>query len=222
MARRSVLSSLLLALSLTGAAMAAMAAGTPAPAWPENVKVFEVQLAKVEVPKGGGRINFQLPQLRIYDAQNRRVLNVTGYSSAFGAMLTSVLEGKGRAEASALLAPEIDRVRTADRKPLGPLPKADFTIVEYWADWCVPCHAQARDMVKVLTAHPAVRVNLLHVDADLNKVKPESVEVPVVEVKDLDPAVVKRLQDPSLSEEERSKILHDAAAAAARKKKGQG
>jgi hypothetical protein len=171
MLKRSALP-FLFVLSLAAAALAA------GPAWSRNVRVFEVQLAKIEVPKGGGSVNLQLPQLRIYNAQGRRLLEVTGYNSAFSGTLTSLLKGHGQADPSRLLAPELDRVRTADGKPLGPLPQADFTVVKYWAQWCVPCHAQTRDLVKVFASHPAVRVNLLHVDADLQKLKPEIVYVP--------------------------------------------
>ena len=217
MPTRSALLSLLLLTALTGAATAA----PPSPQWPQNVAVFEAQVAKVEVPKGSGGINFQLPQLRIYDAKGQRVLNLTGYGSSFSRMLAGVLEGQGQPQSFALLASELDRLRTADHKPLARLPKADFTIVEYWAEWCLPCHAQARDMAAVLTEHPKVRVNLLHADADLNRLKPERVEVEVLDAKDLDPAVVKKLGDPNLSDAEKSKLLHDAAEAAA-KKKGQG
>jgi thiol-disulfide isomerase/thioredoxin len=219
MRQRSALLSILLFAALSGAAAAA---DSRSPGWPANVTVFELQVAKVEVPKGSNSVHFQLPQLRIYDAKGQRVLNLTGYGSSFSGMLTSVLEGKGQPQASLLLARELDRLRTVDRKPLGALPKADFTIVEYWADWCLPCHAQARDMAAVLTEYPKVRVNLLHVDADLNKLHPERVEVEVLDVKDLDPAAVKKLSDPNLSEAERSRLLHDAAEAAAKKKKGQG
>ncbi|HEX9943453.1 MAG TPA: thioredoxin domain-containing protein [Thermoanaerobaculia bacterium] len=211
-ARPSVLLSLLVVL-LAGAAMAA------GPAWSKNVRLFEAQLGKVEVPKGGGSINFQLPQLRVYDAKGARVLDITGYSAAFSATLTSVLKGNGRADAARPLARELDRIRTAGGKPLAPLPKADFTIVEYWADWCVPCHAQARDMAMVLAALSDVEVNLLHVNADLNKIKPELVQVPVVELDDLDPALLKKLNDPGLSEEEKKKLLREAAEA---RKKGKG
>jgi len=219
MPTRPALLSLLLSSALT---VAATAAGVQAPQWPANVTVFEAQVAKVEVPKGSQSINFQLPQLRMYDAKGQRVLNVTGYSGAFPRILASVLEGQGEPQAFARLAAELDRVRTSEHKPLGQLPKADFTIVEYWAEWCAPCHAQARDMAAVLGEHPKSRVNLLHVDADLNRIHPERVEVEVLDGKDLDPALLKKLRDPNLSDAEKSKLLHDAAEAAAKKKQGQG
>jgi len=169
---------LLLSFVLPSALSVAATAAPPTPEWPANVAVFEAQVAKVEVPKGSSSINFQLPQLRMYDAKGQRVLNVTGYSSAFAGILSGVLEGRGESQAFATLAAELGRVvRSADHKPLAPLPKADFTIVEYWAEWCAPCHAQARDMAAVLGGHPKTRVNLLHVDADLNRIKPERVEV---------------------------------------------
>jgi thiol-disulfide isomerase/thioredoxin len=199
MPTRPVPLSLLLVSTLTVAATAAGGQAPPSPGWPANVKVFEAQVAKVEVPRGSHSVNFQLPQLRMYDAKGQRVLNLTGYSGAFSRMLASVLEGQGEPQASAILASELDRVRTPDHKPLDRLPKADFTIVEYWADWCAPCHAQARDMATVLTEHPKIRVNLLHVDADLNRIRPERVETEVLDVKD-----------------------HDAAAASAKKKNGKG
>jgi thiol-disulfide isomerase/thioredoxin len=50
------------------------------------------------------------------------------------------------------------------------IPVADFTIVEYWAGWCEPCKMEAKELADVLAAHPDVAINVLHTEADPQKV----------------------------------------------------
>ena len=165
-ARRPLLrtwSAALLALSfLPSLALAAAGpAGEPA-SWPANTKVVEARLARMTS-------EISLPQLRAYDAQGRQVLSQEGYNRTFSTFFARVLEGGGLVNERSTLAAELPKVKAPDGKPLGPLPAADFTVVEYWATWCTPCHAQARDMASVLAAHPGVRVTLVRVDADITK-----------------------------------------------------
>jgi len=46
------------------------------------------------------------------------------------------------------------------------LPSADFTIVEYWAEWCQPCHTQSEQLKKVIASQPGLSINVLHAEAD--------------------------------------------------------
>jgi thiol-disulfide isomerase/thioredoxin len=165
-ARRPLLrtwSAALLALSfLPGLALgAAGPAGEPA-SWPANTRVVEARLARMTS-------EISLPQLRAYDAQGRRVLSQEGYNRTFSTFFARALEGGGMVDDRYSLASELPRIKAPDGKPLAPLPAADFTIVEYWATWCAPCHAQARDMVNVLAAHPDVHVTLVRVEADITR-----------------------------------------------------
>lgn len=176
------------ALALAAAAIAAMApaaltaqappqAAAPAgPAWPANTQVIQAKLVKIVIPNEREPNNFPVPQLRVYDKQGRRVLERLGYyAPTFSAFLTRALTGGTPADDSRLLAHELDLVLAPDGKLISTLPAADYTIVDYWASWCLPCRAQDQDLVKVLTANPGVRVNLLKVEADTSRMTPQEV-----------------------------------------------
>jgi thiol-disulfide isomerase/thioredoxin len=152
------------------------AAAPSGPEWPANTKVIQTKLAKLVPLEGRTLDDFPLPQLRVYDKQGRRVLERLGYyAPTFSSFLTRTLSGGSPADASHLLAHEIDLVHGPDGKPLSALPEADYTIVDYWASWCLPCRAQDRDLLKVLAARPGVRVNLVKVEADLSQKTPQEV-----------------------------------------------
>jgi len=161
---------LLLMLTATvGAAVPAVlrAAEGAGPAWPANAKVIDARVAKLVFPEG--QQEFPLPQLRIYDRQGRRVLERLGFHApTFNTFVTRALDG-GNSPSPHLLANELALVLAPDGKPLATLPDADYTIVDYWAAWCAPCHAQDRELLKVLSARPKTRVNLLRVEADLSQ-----------------------------------------------------
>lgn len=139
-------------------------------AWPAHVNVVEARITKEffqEIRKSG---RFEIPQLRIYDAKGNRLLSLSGYSERqLSSSLAPLLAGKGKPDASQPLSRDLARAERADGKPLGDLPPADLTMVELWASWCAPCHAQASQLAKILRDHPNVRVNLLHVEADPEK-----------------------------------------------------
>jgi thiol-disulfide isomerase/thioredoxin len=173
------------------------------PAWPANTQVVEARLAPPD-----GSFDLRLPQLRVYDAEGRQLLDLEGYSSDGGRAIARALEGKLEAKDAHPLAGELARVTASDGAGLAPLPAADFTIVKWWAEWCVPCHAQSRDLAKVLAAHPDVRANLVHVDADFSKGAAQRVSID-----DLPPVVAARLRDPRLNRQQKEQILADAVKA---------
>ena len=167
------------ALLAQGAPQAPPQAAAPSgPAWPANTRVIESKLAKIAPPEGRAANDFPLPQLRVYDKQGRLVLERLGfYAPTFSSFLTRALSGDTPADASRLLAHELDLTLTPDGKPLAAtaLPEADYTLVDYWATWCLPCRAQDRELHKVLAARPGLRVNLLKVEADLSQKTPQEI-----------------------------------------------
>jgi thiol-disulfide isomerase/thioredoxin len=197
---------------LTGAAGPAKAAAPQPAPWPGNTRVIESQLS-VEAAKRASQIS--LPQLRIYDGQGRRVSSRTGYSSDFTEDLQRIFKGESDPDASHPLSEDLATVVTADGKPIA-VGRADFTLVKYWADWCVPCHAQTADLKKLLAAYPKLTFNLVHVDADRGKLL--SGGKPVVRI-ELDAATRKKLEDPNLTPAQRQKLLEELMAA---KAKGKG
>lgn len=153
-------------IALAATAFAGEAGKAEKPAWPGNAQVVEARLAK---PTPGADGSFSLPQFRVYDAQGRRLLDLEGYPHNFAAILSKLLAIGGKPDASHPLSSELALVVSPDGKAISSLPEAGLTFVKYWADWCVPCHAQSRDLVKVLGETPSVRVTVLNVEADLMK-----------------------------------------------------
>lgn len=169
-------------LTAQGAPQAAVASPGPIPAdpsqitWPANTKLIQAKMAKIAPLEGRAPGDFPLPQLRVYDKQGRQVLERLGYyAPTFSSFLTRALSGGTTANPERLLAHEIDLVTAPDGKALSTVPEADYTIVDYWATWCLPCRAQDRDLLKVLTAKPGVRVNLLKVEADVSQKTPQEI-----------------------------------------------
>ncbi len=193
------------------AAYAGEAGKAEKPAWPSNARVVEARLAKPpDMGKEGG---FNLPQFRVYDAQGRKILDVEGYSYDFAAKLSGTLKSGGKPDASPSLTREIAAVVSLDGKPIGSLPEAPLTFVKYWAEWCVPCHAQSRDLVKVLGEHQEMRVTVLNVEADMMKMmEAEGKSVRRVNLEEIDPEAAKKLKDPNLTDEQKKKIFEEALA----------
>jgi thiol-disulfide isomerase/thioredoxin len=166
--------SLVLAVVLASVGSPALSGAAPGgakaekPAWPAHVQVVE---ARMLMPEMGEGFRFALPQFRAYDPQGRQLYSSEGYDlDDFKRQATRLLKGKGKPRAgAAALAADLAKVETPAGQPLPPLPPADLTLIEYWAEWCVPCHAQTRDLVQVLAKHPEVKVNLVYVDADFTK-----------------------------------------------------
>ncbi len=159
-----------------GTPQAAAPGDSGQPAWPANTRVIQSKMAKIAPLEGKAPTDFPLPQLRVYDKQGRQVLERLGYyAPTFSPFMTRALSGGTAANPERLLAHELDLVLAPDGKALSTVPEADYTIVDYWASWCLPCRAQDRDLVKVLTSKPGVRVNLLKVEADVSQKTPQEI-----------------------------------------------
>lgn len=142
------------------ASPAARAASKP-PAWPANVRLIEARLGA----EAYASFSVELPQFRLYDSQGWRLANTAGYEGGrFARLLDSLLSGKGTPDGH-LLADDLPRFQAPDGKRLAEVPAADFTIVEYWADWCQPCHKQTADLVRMLGKYPKLKVNVVYVDS---------------------------------------------------------
>jgi thiol-disulfide isomerase/thioredoxin len=189
---------------LTAGAEPAKAVPGKAP-WPGNARLIESQLS-VEAAKASSTMS--LPQLRIYDAQGRRVSSETGYDSGFAKTLGKIFDGEAEPDARHPLSEDLAKIVTAEGKPLS-VDRADFTLVKYWAEWCVPCHAQTSDLKKLLAAYPKLTFNVVHVEADRSKILTGK---PVTPLK-LDAETLKKLDDPNLTPEERQKLLEEIMAA---------
>lgn len=169
---RSLLAGLALAVLALPAALPAAKAEKPV--WPANVRVVE---ARLSLDHFKGDSTFSLPQLRAYDRAGRQLYSTSGYDDEkfkpdFRALLAS-RKPQGKVDPKMPLSADLAKLESPTGGPFAAPPPADITLIKYWADWCVPCHAQTRDLVEVLKAHPGVEITLVHVDADITKQRPK-------------------------------------------------
>jgi hypothetical protein len=115
---------------------------------------------------------FELPQLRVYDQQGRQVADFGGgfAPDTFRAQLEEVLRSPSPKTGAESLEDEAKEIVEKDGTPLVKSASPDFTIVEYWADWCKPCHMQAKLLNEVVAGQPDLAITIFHVEADPQKI----------------------------------------------------
>ena len=136
-----------------------------------NHHFLEVQLKKQVVLDLANGKEFSLPQFRIYDRHGKQVADFgEGYDDDFREQVEAIMKNPKATGSAMTLKEEIGRV--ADRKgnAVKEVPEAEFTFVEYWASWCEACHMEEKDLKELLANHKNVAVNVLHVEADLEKI----------------------------------------------------
>lgn len=152
-------------LGFTVVLLACMVA--PQSSTPPQPHFLEVKLENkvlLEMMQDGKK--FSLPQLRVYNQKGLQVADFgSGEDDTFPETLTKVLQTPPK-ENNKTLESETRILVEKDGKPLQTLPTADFTIVEYWADWCQPCRTQSEQVKKVIASQSGLSINVLHVEAD--------------------------------------------------------
>lgn len=151
---------------------------TPKPAPHHEIRELKVEDAALFKMINGNP--FELPQLRVYDRQGRQVADFGGGfdPDRFRGQLEKVLRSPSPKEGKKSLQDEMQSIVEKNGKPPEKLADVDFTLVEYWAEWCEPCHLQAKDMNEVVGKHPDLAITVLHVEAD-----PEKINLPGVKMK---------------------------------------
>lgn len=107
---------------------------------------FKVPLATIGFLMSYGKNGITLPQLQVYDSSRIRLANIAGVAAdRFMPLVDEALQRKQGDMEMRLAA---GGWNTMDGKPvaLAQLPPAEVYFVEYWADWCKPCHELQADL----------------------------------------------------------------------------
>ncbi|HVR95455.1 MAG TPA: hypothetical protein VMW27_02500 [Thermoanaerobaculia bacterium] len=155
----------ILALSLTPAVLYA-GDSTSQKAVPVVVEAHPSQQKFVALAQ---KNRVSLPQLRIYDRTGRlrHDFNFSFVPDSFNEQLDAILRSPLAPTTLPVTLPgEFDGLLDSSERPLTAPPEADLVMVEYWATWCQPCHAQNKALLAQLQKWPALKVVLLHVSLD--------------------------------------------------------
>ncbi len=139
---------------------------------------IESKLKDEELMKMAMGKEMSLPQMRVYEKQGQLVIDFgNGFDEdTFKEQLDKVLQSPKPIAGKRTLKSELSIMVDSKNKALKDLPAADFTIVEYWADWCEPCHMQFDLLKQALKEHETLAINVLHVQADPTKLPGMKVE----------------------------------------------
>ena len=108
-----------------------------------------------------------VPWLTIYNKDLKPIYHAIGYNSRSDKLWDLVMTENAPIEAAPALY-EIEPytgVRAVD------LPDADFTFVEYEADWCTNCKLQQAALTDYRAAHPEITITHVQIDADTAKMQ---------------------------------------------------
>jgi thiol:disulfide interchange protein len=109
-----------------------------------------------------------LPEFRVYDRQDRLVYIATGMKPGTVAGVMDKAIHRNRAIDGPGFAATMDELETRDGKPALPQVRGHhaFTIVDYWAEWCVPCKIQGKELEDWAQRQPAGTVQIVRAETD--------------------------------------------------------
>ena len=132
---------------------------------PVELKVKdEVVLAKA-MEDGAG---LTLPEFLVFTKSGAAVLHERAFNDSFVDRLELAVRSAEPLETEVTLAAVLEDIVAMDDSPLAPDIGSDyhFVFVEYWAEWCAPCHMQKKAVTEYFERHPDANVLWLYVRRD--------------------------------------------------------
>ena len=112
-------------------------------------------------------LNFDLPQLYVYDAQGHQVFADTGYENGMRAFEQALTNAKPDLKAETIRV-RLQGIDLATSLPaLPPVSVHGYTLLEYWAPWCSACFMERDALLRYVRAHPQMVVRWITVDANM-------------------------------------------------------
>ncbi|MCF6219757.1 MAG: thioredoxin domain-containing protein [Robiginitomaculum sp.] len=140
------------------------------PAWiPDQLKNgFEVikvsGVATGEVRLGGSPT---VPWLTIYNKDLKPIYHAVGFNSRSDELWKLVIDQNKPTN----FAPKLYEIQPYTGVKAIALPEADFTFVEYFADWCTNCKLVQGAMADFIAAHPKLKITHVQIEADTAKMQ---------------------------------------------------
>lgn len=114
---------------------------------------------------------FVLPQFYVYDKSGHEILGHTGDAKDLNKLLDHVFASFGSTLKGQTIAARFDPL-VPDGTQRAPRPKltGKFTVLEYWAPWCVYCFTERDQLLAYFRTHSDVAVNWITVNSDISRV----------------------------------------------------
>ena len=155
-------------MKVAGAILAGLIALTPATALARVVEATWTNAAKrVFVQRNQKGQSFQLPEVRAYDGAGQPILRLMPAGGSTVAQLRQAAQSR-QVIAGATLDDVLTGFQlTSDGGPVRPaLGTPTLIVVDFWAEWCVPCKAVSHDLDRWLATQPEGSVTLIRAETD--------------------------------------------------------
>lgn len=114
---------------------------------------------------------FVLPQFYVFDKGGHEILAQTGESKNLDKLLNQAFATRGTKLNGSTITARFEKL-VPDGKQRGPNPRliGKFTVLEYWASWCVYCFTERDQLLTYFRRHSNVVINWVTVNSDISRV----------------------------------------------------
>lgn len=140
------------------------------------VQQGETKAAKAMEAKGHGTVTstasvFVLPQLYVFDKKGQEIFARTAASNDLTTQLDHAFSSAVPLRTGRLLRTWLDTLEPdGNYITAKPQTTGKFTVLEYWAPWCVYCFVERDQLLKYFRKRSDLRVNWITVNADITKI----------------------------------------------------
>ncbi|HEX5237672.1 MAG TPA: thioredoxin family protein [Sphingomicrobium sp.] len=127
--------------------------------------------SRIQALVAGGKFQYTLPELRIYDAGRKLIFRQIGDSPTIDNAALKRVISADRPISGPTFAETVADLDTADHQSAAAkLPaNGEVTIVDYWAEWCASCKVLGKRLTTWAATQPQGSVRIVKAEADLQK-----------------------------------------------------